>query len=221
MTIEEQQKIIDEISKEYLHPYVVNIEEEFDSVLEELFEKDARSIIIIGCAYLEDLLKRCFLETMTKEGQKRFLSEHNREITISLTSNLLYSQDYLSKEIFDLINFIRKIRNKYAHKPILSKIDKDSINGLNANLREIIDKRWISRKLEDIGRNKDIDAQLYIIIFENLFLGLLSLNTWIHPSQKLAKLTFAPAKNHLIVSLHVAEISKHTKDYYANKFRNK
>ncbi|MDY0089904.1 MAG: hypothetical protein RBR78_06020 [Flavobacteriaceae bacterium] len=217
MDTSEKEKIYDKINKQHLKKHIDKYEKKVESVLDELSKQSGRALVILGCAYLEELCKSCFFETMTNEGRKKYLDNHNKELTFSLTSTFLYAQDYISKEIFDLLKYIREIRNKYAHIPIFEKNHIESIKAKNSNIRKLLDGRWISRDVEKIKKLEDVDDQLYFIVFENLIYGLMALEMYIIPNQKLAKLQFVQNQKMLNVSINMGEFNEYTEHFISIK----
>jgi len=219
MNKEEKDILYRNILDKYVSQRAQSFENDFDTVLNGLFDKDPRTIVIVGSAFLEELCKSCFLSTMTELGRIKFIDDHSRELTFSLTSNMLFSQDYLSKEIFDLINSLRRIRNHYAHSPIIKEKQMNSIDELTENVRKIIDNRWVTRYQESISQNKSLAAQLYLVVFENLMVGLISLHIWTNPNQKLAKLQFVKNQKSIKLAINVSVFNEYTEGYFREKYK--
>lgn len=207
--------IVEQYTKEHLKKFEVRIEQ----ILNDLALQNKRSMIIMGCAYLEELCKSCVYETMTQEGRKEYDKRHSRELTFSSSATFLYSQDYLSDEIFQLINYIRDIRNKYAHLPIIEENHIESINDRNKKIRELLSGRWVTCNKERINTISDDDNQLYFIVFENLIYGLIRLEMFILPNQKLARLQFIKDESFLKVFINVGEFNEYSESHFENKFR--
>ena len=220
MDSNEKSKIYDSIVDQYTSGHSTKYEEKIDLILEELSIQNKRSLIILGCAYIEELCKDCFYEKMTIKGRKEFKKRHSRELTFSSSTTFLYAQNYFSEEIFLLIDYIRDIRNKYAHLAIIEDKHRDSIKDRNKKLRDLLSGRWVTRDPERIKKLSDVDDQLYYIVFENLIYGLMALEMFIIPNQKLARLQFIKDESHLRVSINVGEINEYSESYFANKFNS-
>lgn len=218
MESSEKQKIFEIIKETYTEKHIKKFEKRFEKILEEISQQNSRSMIIMGCAYLEEMCMSCVLESMTEDGQKTFLKKHGREFTFSLATTILYSQDYFSNEILQLFDYIRDIRNKYAHIPLFEEKHLDSINDRNQKIRNLINKRWFSRDIERIKKIPDVDSQLYYIVFENLIFGLIALEMFIIPNQKLAKLQFIDGESFLRIQIYVEEINENSNSYFHKKF---
>ena len=219
MDSKEKESIYKSIVTQYTKEHSEKFEARIELILGDLALQNKRSMIIIGCAYLEELCKSCVFETMTQVGKKEYLKRHSRELTFSSATTLLYSQDYLSDEIFELISHIRDIRNKYAHLPVIEENHIQSINDKNEKIRELLKGRWATRHLERIKQIGDIDSQLYYIVFENLIFGLMGLEMFILPNQKLARLQFIKEESFLRILINVGEINEYSESHFIQKFQ--
>ncbi|MFN0049360.1 MAG: hypothetical protein ACKVOU_09575 [Cytophagales bacterium] len=219
MESEQKNSIYKSIVNKYTKEHAEKFEARIELILEDLALQNKRSMIIMGCAYLEELCKSCVFETMTKEGRKECLKRHPKELTFSSATTLLYSQGYLSNEIFALISHIRDNRNKYAHLPIIEDNHIQSINARNEKIRQLLKGRWATRHLERINKIVDIDSQLYYIVFENLIYGLMGLEMFIIPNQKLARLQFIEGESFLRIHINVGEINEYSESHFIQKFQ--
>jgi len=220
MDSKKKDEIYNSIVDKYLSAHTKKFEKRFEDILLDLSTQNKRSMIIIGCAYLEELCKSCVYETMTKKGRKEYKKRNSRDLTFSSAITFLYSQDYFSEEIFNLINHIRDIRNKYSHLPIIEENHTQSINDRNKKIRDLLNGRWFTRNIERIKNIRDADKELYYIVFENLIFGLIGLEMFINPDQKLGKLEFVKGQKHLKIFVDVGKINEYTETYFSNKFDN-
>ena len=214
----EKNEIYKNIKEKYTEQHIKKFESRIDNILEELALQNKRSLIIMGCAYLEEVCKNCIYETMTKEGIKKFNGNHKRELTFSLASTLLYAQDYISEDIFSLISYVRDIRNKFAHVPLLEESHMQNINDRTKKIRKLLDSRWTTRNIKRIQTIEGDDPQLYYILFENLMLGFMGLQMFIIPDQKLARLQFVKNQDFLRVKIDVGSFNEKSESYFEKKF---
>lgn len=217
MTDTEKEQIYENIKAKLFQSNKNEIEDKIDIILDELAAQSGRSMIIMGCAFLEELCKNCVFETMTDKGKAEFKKRQGKEFTFSYATTILYAQDYFSEEIFKLFNLIRDIRNKYAHIPLMENNHIESIKNKNEKIREILKNRWVTRKMDLLRKIVDVDSQLYYIVFENLIYGLTALEMFIIPNQKLSKLQFVTNENFLRISIFISEINEHTESYFDSK----
>lgn len=218
MEPKEQQEVYDTITERFLKVYTDKVEEDYNEIIKDLFSKDYRSIIIIGSAYLEDILKSSLIETYYKKRRKKVLDKIEREMTFSFTNTSLYGQGYYSKEIYDLIENIRKIRNIYAHNPKIKQNELQKIKSHQSNLKKALDKGWFTRHQEEIEKLTDLDKKILIIIFENLIINIISLQMWIIPTQKLCSLELIDKFPYAKCIINLGEITRHTLNHFENKF---
>lgn len=219
MNSKQKNEIYKAIVKQHTKEHLEKFEARIELILKDLALQNRRSIIIMGCAYLEELCKSCVFETMTREGRRQYIKRQVRELTFSSASTLLYAQDYFSDEIFALISLIRDIRNRYAHLPVIEENHIQSINDRNEKIRELLKGRWATRNLEGIKKIGDIDSQLYYIVFENLIYGLMGLEMFILPNQKLPRLQFIEGESFLRIHINVGEINEYSESYFIQKFQ--
>jgi len=95
----------------------------------------------------------------------------------------------------------------------------NSIDELTENVRKIIDNRWVTRYQESISQNKSLAAQLYLVVFENLMVGLISLHIWTNPNQKLAKLQFVKNQKSIKLAINVSVFNEYTEGYFREKYK--
>ena len=218
MDEERKNEIYKELISKYYRPCVSKQESKILDILNELATQNTRSLVILGCAYLEELCKECVLATMTKEGKKEYIKRHNRELTFSFASTFLYAQNYISLEIFQILNQIRDIRNKYAHEPVIDENLMKSIKSKTESLRDSLKNRWLTLDTKRILKLSDSDDQLYFIVFENLFIGFLALELFISPYDKIVKLKFIPNQTNLKIHINASLINENTLKNFKIKF---
>lgn len=116
--------------------------EKIESIFLDMINSDLRTNIILGTAYLEELLMFCVSATMTEDGWKTFLKKQKANLTYSLNLHLLYGQNHISKDFFQALDSIYKIRNLYAHNAFLMDKQEQSITATITNLKELVEDRF-------------------------------------------------------------------------------
>lgn len=90
------------------------------------YDDNDRAIVIVGIAYVEDLLHYC-LENFFPSGTKtvqRMLSHTGFVGTFSSKTDLLYSLGLIDKVIKGDLDKLAQIRNEFAHKTAVSFEDE-------------------------------------------------------------------------------------------------
>lgn len=179
----------DDIHKRFFAAYTDKRVATLDELFDDLKKRDLRSMILIGCAYIEELCKECFLSTLTEDSRSKFIDAFNTNITFSFASNILYAQDYISKDIILLIDLLRKVRNDLAHNAVLTTEHRKSIDSRIEKLKELTSGRLFTRFESEV---KKMDEQQFIcfMLIENLCYSFITLSMWILPTQRLAKMIF-------------------------------
>src|SRR5690606_26652168 len=99
-------------------------------------------------------------------------------ITFGFTSNSLYAQGYISKDILELITLLRRVRNDLAHNAILSADHQKSIKGRVEEIKKKTKDRMVSR-FDTYQQAMDEDRRTCFILLEMLCYSLIGLNVWI------------------------------------------
>lgn len=105
--------------------------------------KDERSIVIfcslISEYYLDKILKCFFINYKELESRSDY--------TFSFKISLLKSLNFIPSEIIQMIDIVRKIRNKFAHELLIEKIS-DLNRNLTVPLTQIYKKEHFAKKGE-------------------------------------------------------------------------
>lgn len=92
-----------------------------------------RACVIVAAAYIDDLL-RMLLESFMTQGSKADntdLFDSNGPLsTFSSKIKLSYRLGLISQYEFQRIEWVRKIRNKFAHQVLVNSLDDDQIKGI-------------------------------------------------------------------------------------------
>lgn len=208
-----------DIKNKYLAIHTTKREDSINTLFKNLLKEDLRPLVIIGTAYIEEICKECFLNSISASSRKKFTNAHGRELTFSFITNILWAQNYISDDIYDMLNHLRSVRNKMAHKAILEQHDDQFIESKSTEINSILNKGWVTRNAEEIEKLNDLNATFFIAI-ENLFFGLLGLSMWIIPEQKLAKLTFIDGQKFLKVYVDMESFDHRTLGYFKKKYES-
>jgi hypothetical protein len=214
---EDKQNFYEEIKTKYLSRHATEREKSIDQLFIDLLRQDLRPLIIIGAAYIEELCKECFLNSLKFDSRKKITEDHSRELTFSFVSGMLWSQNYISEDIYNLITHLRKVRNKMAHNAILEQSDNNFIESKSKDINTILSKGWMTRHPDGLKSMNSVNSS-YFIAIENLCFGLMGLSMWIIPEQKLGKLTFISGQNFLRVSIDIASFDYRTIQYFDRKY---
>lgn len=109
---------------------------EFNAFLEELNKESDRGAALISTAMLDDLLEKTILAFLidNKDNQK-LLTGFNAPLgTFSSRILAAYSLGLISEEEYDECNWLRSVRNEFAHK-VHQKFADQRVSDLCANLR--------------------------------------------------------------------------------------
>lgn len=179
----------DEIQKRFFSGFAEKRTATMDELFNDLKKRDLRSMILIGSSYIEELCKECFLSTLTEGSRSKFADTFNTNITFSFASNILYAQDFISKDVISLIDLLRKVRNDLAHNAVLTADHRKSIDSRIEKLKELTNGRLFTRFEEDV-KKMDLQQATCFMLIEQLCYSLISLSMWILPTQRLAKMIY-------------------------------
>jgi len=114
------------------HPHLT----EFNSFLEELNKESDRGAALISTAMLDDLLEKIILASLleNKDAKKLLLGFNAPLGTFSSRILAGYSLGLISEEEYDECNWLRLVRNEFAHK-VHQKFADQKVNDLCSNLR--------------------------------------------------------------------------------------
>lgn len=130
----------------------------FFEVIEQLNNYDDRSLIIVGCAFVESSLT-ALLENNLKEsvGTTKILSsDFSNKIELANSINLIRDREYKD------LNCLRNLRNKFAHLMLLKSIDDNAAKQIIKNL-----------SLSKMKSYKDNGKELLQITIVTLGIGLM------------------------------------------------
>ena len=178
----------DEIQEKFFEKFTKKRIDIMEKLFDDLKNRDTRSMVLIGAAYIEELCKECLVSTFTSTSAKNFMNIHGTAITFSFTSNFLHAQDYISEEILALITQLRKIRNDFAHNAVLSETHQKSIDSRFQEINKIMNGRILTRFSEAVNKMSPEQKTCFVLI-EMLCYSLINLSMWIIPDTKLAKIT--------------------------------
>lgn len=104
-----------------------------DFLESEIKNTTDRACVIVAAAYIDDLL-RMLLESFLTQGSKADntdLFDSNGPLsTFSSKIKLSYRLGLISQYEFQRIEWVRKIRNKFAHQVLVNSLDDDQIKGI-------------------------------------------------------------------------------------------
>ncbi|MBI1836459.1 MAG: hypothetical protein HYR91_04250 [Flavobacteriia bacterium] len=100
------------------------------------YDNNDRAIVVVGVAYLEDLLLFCLENYFPSNSStvKKMLNHTGIIGNFSAKTDLLYSLGFISKIIKNDLDKIGQIRNAFAHKIIIS-FDDEKIKELCSQLK--------------------------------------------------------------------------------------
>ncbi|NEM99459.1 hypothetical protein [Pontibacter burrus] len=236
-------QIYKEVADKYFKLYVDSRSEKVKTVLLDLHSQSLRGLVIIGSAYIEELCKECFLFTLSKgERRKKFEKDLRREMTFSLTSTFLWSQDYFANNVYEIISCIRDVRNKLAHNAIIEQSHSDYIEARAKKIIDLVQDRWIAANLpEKINfipllklkcfddnklyngklKNEEELKEIFFKAISDIVVGLIILSKWIIPEQKLIRLSLEPGSEHIGVTFFEDRFDHNTLGYFDDKFKLK
>jgi mannitol operon repressor len=109
---------------------------EFNAFLEELNKESDRGAALISTAMLDDLLEKTILSFLLENNDtKRLLSGFNAPLgTFSSRILAAYSLGLISEEEYDECNWLRAVRNEFAHR-VHKEFGDEKVKDLCANLR--------------------------------------------------------------------------------------
>lgn len=99
---------------------------EFRRLLIELTAETPRSVAIVGCAYLDDLLNEILKKVMIED--KNLFKDFIDRLTFERRINMCYLLGLIRREEMDDLNIIRRIRNDFAHIKNLNSFDAKGIS---------------------------------------------------------------------------------------------
>ncbi|HTD41106.1 MAG TPA: MltR family transcriptional regulator [Mucilaginibacter sp.] len=116
----------------------------FDSFVEDLLgEKIARPLIIVAASKIEDLLylilAKYFLNPR-KAGDDDLLNGDNPLSTFSARIKICYRLGIMNKDLFDILDKVRKVRNLCAHS-IEFNVQKSPVREHLLELRKCVQQR--------------------------------------------------------------------------------
>lgn len=99
-------------------------------VIDQLNNYDDRSLVIVGCAFVESSLTDLIEKNLKKSiGTTKILSSsfHNK---IELANSL----SLISNREYNDLNYLRNLRNKFAHLILIKNIDHNEVKQIISNL---------------------------------------------------------------------------------------
>ncbi len=104
---------------------------EWENFRGEFCNADDRSCALLGAAYICNCLEILILELFAHKdvAKKTLIRGMNPLATFSAKTKITFCANIIPKEIYDDINLIRKIRNKFAHE----------LHGINFNTSPVKD----------------------------------------------------------------------------------
>lgn len=240
MEVERKDELYNIILDKYIAEHLDIRAEKISAIVRDLFTQDIRGLLIIGSAYLEELCFECFLQTLIKGNRrKKFVKDLKREMTFSMTSNLLWAQNYLSDDVYELITLIRDARNQVAHNAILEQSHSDKIESKANKIKELMEGRSFAFDTEKFKENhisKAIMLNRYKVIgssplnklnehkeqfltaIADLISGLNILSLWMIPEERLAIYLKHQETKFLTVTVFDNNFTEDTLNHFSNKF---
>lgn len=241
MNPDAQEDIYSEIMDKYINRHLNERAEKISILINELTREDLRGLLIIGAAYIEELCNECFLQTLYKGKRRRkFEKDLRREMTFSMTSNLLWAQNYITDEIFELISIIRDVRNKLAHNAFIEQNHSDLIEAKAHRINELMQGQSFSFHPEMFGTNYDLfnirmvelesensssiinqinkNTKSYLVAITDMIVGLSVMSLWLIPEEKLAIFEINKDDNLLFVNVGRERFTENTFKHIENKY---
>jgi hypothetical protein len=108
---------------------------DFAAMLEELNAETERGVALVVTAFIDDLLGRALASFLIKnESAERLLRGFNAPLgTFATKIAACHAMGLITDEETRQCNFVRKVRNKFAHK-VQASFDDDKIRDLCLNL---------------------------------------------------------------------------------------
>lgn len=122
-----------------------------NSILKELTESSDRSKVILGSAILEELLERLLKKYFISSNENYYKNHFESSGFLSSFSskvNLSYMLGLISKELYEDLEIIRNLRNKFAHMITQSSLSDQNALSLCNNFNFV--KKWITTDWEKL-----------------------------------------------------------------------
>ncbi len=136
--------------KNKTHELMADIFQNSNKIEDELINVGSdRACVIVGAALLEDVLRALLAEYFTHKADSNKLFDHSGALgTFSAKIELSFHLGLISDYEYKLLNKIRDIRNRFAHRTCISSFQDDpSIKDEITAVLTINDKLWFRLKL--------------------------------------------------------------------------
>lgn len=146
------------------HPFdYPEIKQLFGDLLGSLFDESGRGAILIATTHVEDhltaLIETVIPKTLSKNHRNRLFKYPGQLSSFSSKIELAYVFKLISKNLYDSLNALRKVRNDAAHSH--SKFELHELNeqlksiyelgpGFSSFIRELSSKALIQHKVEAV-----------------------------------------------------------------------
>lgn len=122
------------------------------SILRELEHGDNRSVILLGGAILDELLRRLLDSWLVPNDKiKKSVFDYNEALgTFANRIKMCFLLGLISEDMFDDLNNVRKIRNCYAHNIFVPDFEnkeiKDKCDSLILVKHQKVLEQWLTDK---------------------------------------------------------------------------
>ncbi len=161
------------------------IQQLFGDLLERLFEESGRGALLIATAYVDEhltkLIEAIVPTDLTKEHRNKIFKYPGHLSSFSSKIELAYVFRLISKNIYDCLNALRKLRNDAAHSP--SKFELHELNeklkliynlgpGIPNFIKEVSVNALMTHKIDQVKKlleESSLDEENKKEIFEKTF----------------------------------------------------
>jgi len=126
--------------------------DEFARLQNEFNNETPRSVAIVGCAYIDDLLNK-LLKAVLIEDKKLFKDFIDR-LTFERRIIICYLLGLIDRNMMDDLKIISKIRNKFAHDKNLNSFNVEIISTECKKLKYILEVKWVDIDVFNTPRKK-------------------------------------------------------------------
>lgn len=132
-------------------------------------KESLRAKVVLSVCYLDEVLDQLLKIVLKPSDSKNDLLFNGPQAplgTFSSKIEMTYRMGLISKEIKDSLNYIRKIRNEFAHNLLESDFSNPKILGLNRNLYKLNNSAMRERrKIFSEGEIGNFEAVVSLMIF--------------------------------------------------------
>ena len=150
-------------------------------IMKEMTEDNDRSVVIVGAAHIDYLLKKILVRSLLppiKPREDELLEGDTPLATFSARINMAYRMALIDKEFARSLHLLRKIRNSFAHEPKTKKLtDSPHSDRVSELLRNIEQGSVLTTLKSHFAKNGIDDQSLDFRIIISLMVAVLELKS--------------------------------------------